>query len=280
MTGAAVRKYGARNHTAPLTSTRPGSVPEKRFHEDSTALMTLNLLTGNQACTQVASGRVAAPMSVLSARLRARRARRARPGPGRAAAASSRPRRRPGRCRRGRARRRRLVPGAPGDPAGLAATPPMGVTAGTPSAAPTPSTRPGCAPRRTPWWPPGCVTPGYRYVDLDDCWAAPRSATPRAVWCPTRSASRTASPPSPTTCTRAACASGIYTSAGTLTCDARGFPASLGHETADAASFAAWGVDDVKEDDCSTARHRRDRPLHDDGPRPARDRAPDGPRGL
>jgi len=38
---------------------------------------------------------------------------------------------------------------------------------------------------------------------------------------------------------------GIYTSAGTLTCDARGFPASLGHEAADAASFAAWGLDYV-----------------------------------
>jgi alpha-galactosidase len=31
---------------------------------------------------------------------------------------------------------------------------------------------------------------------------------------------------------------GLYTSAGTATCDARGFPGSLGHETTDAVTFA------------------------------------------
>jgi alpha-galactosidase len=45
---------------------------------------------------------------------------------------------------------------------------------------------------------------------------------------------------------------GIYTSAGTATCDAAGFPGSLGHETADASTFASWGVDLVKDDDCNT----------------------------
>jgi alpha-galactosidase len=34
---------------------------------------------------------------------------------------------------------------------------------------------------------------------------------------------------------------GMYSSAGTATC--AGYPASLGHETQDAATFASWGVD-------------------------------------
>ena len=40
----------------------------------------------------------------------------------------------------------------------------------------------------------------------------------------------------------------MYADAGNLTC---GFhPGSLGHETADAASFAEWGVDYLKYDNC------------------------------
>jgi alpha-galactosidase len=41
---------------------------------------------------------------------------------------------------------------------------------------------------------------------------------------------------------------GIYTSAGTMTC-AR-FPGSLGHEDVDAQTFADWGVDYLKYDNC------------------------------
>jgi alpha-galactosidase len=37
---------------------------------------------------------------------------------------------------------------------------------------------------------------------------------------------------------------GIYSSAGTETCAS--YPASLGYEDTDAASFAAWGVDYLK----------------------------------
>lgn len=36
---------------------------------------------------------------------------------------------------------------------------------------------------------------------------------------------------------------GIYSSAGTETC--AGYPASLGYEDIDAATFAAWGIDCV-----------------------------------
>ncbi len=45
---------------------------------------------------------------------------------------------------------------------------------------------------------------------------------------------------------------GIYSSAGTGTCQRR--PASLDHETADAATFAAWGIDYLKYDNCNNEK--------------------------
>ena len=42
---------------------------------------------------------------------------------------------------------------------------------------------------------------------------------------------------------------GIYEDAGTATC--AGYPGSLGHETTDAQSFATWGVDYLKYDNCN-----------------------------
>ena len=41
---------------------------------------------------------------------------------------------------------------------------------------------------------------------------------------------------------------GIYSSAGTKTC--AGMPGSLGFETIDAQTFADWGVDHLKYDNC------------------------------
>lgn len=43
---------------------------------------------------------------------------------------------------------------------------------------------------------------------------------------------------------------GIYSSAGIATC--AGYPASLGYEDIDAASFAAWGIDYLKYDNCNS----------------------------
>ena len=42
---------------------------------------------------------------------------------------------------------------------------------------------------------------------------------------------------------------GLYGSAGTKTC--AGYPAELGHESLDAATFATWGVDYLKYDNCN-----------------------------
>ena len=93
---------------------------------------------------------------------------------------------------------------------------------------------------------------GYRYVNLDDCWAAPsRDAAGRLVPDPVRFPHGIAALADYVHARGLRL--GIYTSAGIHTCDARGFPGSLGHETADAASFASWGVDYVKDDDCFTA---------------------------
>jgi len=44
---------------------------------------------------------------------------------------------------------------------------------------------------------------------------------------------------------------GIYEDAGTLTC--AGYPGSLGHEKVDAQTFADWGVDYLKYDNCNNA---------------------------
>ena len=145
-----------------------------------------------------------------------------------------------------------FVPGAPGDPTMLAATPPMGVNDWNAV---------GCTDAFDEAWvraqadalvTTGLRDAGYRYVNLDDCWAAPRrDAAGRLVPDPVRFPHGIAALADYVHARGLRL--GIYTSAGTLTCDARGFPAALGHETADAASFAAWGVDYVKEDDCSTA---------------------------
>jgi len=96
----------------------------------------------------------------------------------------------------------------------------------------------------------GLAAAGYTYVNIDDCWAAPDRdpATGRLV-------------PRPDTFPHGikwladyvhgkGLKLGIYTSAGTLTC-ARTMPGSLGHEEVDAQTFADWGVDYLKYDNCN-----------------------------
>jgi Alpha galactosidase A len=91
---------------------------------------------------------------------------------------------------------------------------------------------------------------GYRYVNIDDCWMAHQRTTkddtgelvgnaktfPHGMkyigdYLHNRSL-----------------LFGIYSSAGIYTC--AGFPASLGHEAVDAQTFANWGVDYLKYDNC------------------------------
>src|SRR4051794_6313399 len=96
----------------------------------------------------------------------------------------------------------------------------------------------------------GLKAAGYRYVNLDDCWALPaRDADGRLVPDPARF---------PHGIKAVAdyvhdrgLKLGVYTSAGTKTCNDAGFPGALGHEYSDARQFADWGVDYLKYDNCN-----------------------------
>jgi alpha-galactosidase len=97
----------------------------------------------------------------------------------------------------------------------------------------------------------GLKVAGYQYVNVDDCWALPTRdpQTQRLV-------------PDPARFPRGikyvadyvhakGLKFGIYTSAGTKTCDVAGFPGGLGFEDIDAQTFADWGVDYLKYDNCN-----------------------------
>jgi alpha-galactosidase len=96
----------------------------------------------------------------------------------------------------------------------------------------------------------GMKAAGYRYVNIDDCWASPqRDANGNLVPDPAKF-------PDGIKAVADYVHSlglklGIYEDSGTHTCSSHGFPGSLGHESADALTFAKWGVDYLKYDDCN-----------------------------
>ncbi|RSM67513.1 alpha-galactosidase [Kibdelosporangium aridum] len=91
---------------------------------------------------------------------------------------------------------------------------------------------------------------GYQYVNIDDCWAkTQRNAQGNLE-------------PDPVRFPRGikfvadyvhskGLKFGIYTSAGTKTCNTAGFPGGLNNEQRDANLFASWGVDYLKYDNCN-----------------------------
>lgn len=92
----------------------------------------------------------------------------------------------------------------------------------------------------------GMKDAGYQYVVIDDCWQVDRDSSGHIVPDPQRFPSG-----------MKALADyvheqglkfGIYTDAGTQTCQGR--PGSYGHEAEDARTYASWGVDYVKVDWC------------------------------
>src|SRR5258708_3496635 len=94
----------------------------------------------------------------------------------------------------------------------------------------------------------GMKKAGYQYVNIDDCWQVSRDASGRIVADPARF-------PNGIKALAEYVHSkglklGIYTDAGTMTCEKR--PGSLDHETQDAKTYAGWGVDYVKIDWCNT----------------------------
>jgi alpha-galactosidase len=94
----------------------------------------------------------------------------------------------------------------------------------------------------------GMKAAGYDYVNIDDCWLEPqRDANGNLVADPTKF-------PDGIAAVAAYVHSlglklGIYEDDGTATCS--GFPGSLGHEQQDADTFAAWGIDYLKYDNCN-----------------------------
>ncbi|MFF3372445.1 NPCBM/NEW2 domain-containing protein [Streptomyces sp. NPDC002680] len=91
---------------------------------------------------------------------------------------------------------------------------------------------------------------GYEYVNLDDCWALPqRDADGKLVPDPVRFPNGIKAVADYVHAKGLKL--GIYTSAGTKTCNSAGFPGALGHEYSDAQQFADWGVDYLKYDNCN-----------------------------
>lgn len=93
----------------------------------------------------------------------------------------------------------------------------------------------------------GLAELGYTYVNIDDCWMASNR---------TRDGIYQADPLKFPSGMKAlgdfvhkhGLKYGMYTSAGTMTCQK--LPGSLGMETTDAQTFASWGVDFLKYDNC------------------------------
>jgi alpha-galactosidase len=102
----------------------------------------------------------------------------------------------------------------------------------------------------------GLKDAGYDYVNIDDCWAEPdRDRDGNLV------VNRTRFPHGLKQLGEyihgKGMKFGIYTSAGTHTCQTRedgGFPGALGHERQDAALFASLGVDYLKYDNCNNQK--------------------------
>ncbi len=94
----------------------------------------------------------------------------------------------------------------------------------------------------------GLKDAGYSYVNIDDCWmASNRDSGGNLV-------ADSGKFPDGISGTAAyvhgkGLKLGIYESAGTATC--AGYPGSLNHEQQDANSFASWGVDYLKYDNCN-----------------------------
>jgi alpha-galactosidase len=95
----------------------------------------------------------------------------------------------------------------------------------------------------------GLKDAGYNYVNLDDCWAEPnRDASGNLV--PNRTRFPNGIKAIADYVHGKGLKFGIYTSAGTKTCNDLGFPGGIGHEQQDANLFASWGVDYLKYDNC------------------------------
>ena len=94
----------------------------------------------------------------------------------------------------------------------------------------------------------GMKDAGYQYIVIDDCWQVSRDANGTIVVDPQRFPNGMKAVADYVH--SVGLKFGIYSDAGTLTCQKR--PAGLGHEYQDARTYASWGVDYLKYDWCNT----------------------------
>eukprot|EP01122_Echinamoeba_exundans_P008671 TRINITY_DN2914_c0_g1_i2.p1 TRINITY_DN2914_c0_g1~~TRINITY_DN2914_c0_g1_i2.p1 ORF type:complete len:330 (-),score=90.65 TRINITY_DN2914_c0_g1_i2:34-1023(-) len=94
----------------------------------------------------------------------------------------------------------------------------------------------------------GMAKAGYIYVNIDDCWQVSRTQNGTIVADPQRFPSGI--PALASFVHGLGLKLGIYSDAGYKTCAGR--PGSLGYEKIDAATYAAWGIDYLKYDNCNT----------------------------
>ncbi|KAK2971362.1 hypothetical protein RJ640_030328 [Escallonia rubra] len=95
----------------------------------------------------------------------------------------------------------------------------------------------------------GLAAVGYKYVNLDDCWAelnrdSKGNLVPKASTFPSGIKALADYVHSK------GLKLGIYSDAGTQTCS-KTMPGSLGYEEQDAKTFASWGIDYLKYDNCN-----------------------------
>ncbi|KAH3744287.1 alpha galactosidase [Pelomyxa schiedti] len=94
----------------------------------------------------------------------------------------------------------------------------------------------------------GLASAGYKYVNLDDCWQSARDDNGTIIPDPTTFPNGIA--PLADYAHQKGLLFGVYSDAGYYTCAGR--PGSLGYETQDANTYAKWGVDYLKYDNCNS----------------------------
>jgi len=93
----------------------------------------------------------------------------------------------------------------------------------------------------------GLAAAGYKYVNMDDCWAGWRDS--KGMIHPDNSTFPDGVKPLADHAHSKGVLFGLYSDAGTETCAGR--PGSLNYETNDANTYASWGVDYLKYDNCN-----------------------------
>ena len=92
----------------------------------------------------------------------------------------------------------------------------------------------------------GLIEAGYKYINLDDCWQESRDENNIIV--PNKTAFPNGIKPLADYAHSKGLLFGLYSDAGLKTC--AGKPGSLGYEKEDAETYAKWGVDYLKYDNC------------------------------